>query len=706
VKLRVWLTIASVVLGVLQVSAQYVCATAGELGIAGRSPLLQFMVWDGGWKPVEAYVEGVDALFVPAPLARGNEATISRVAQRGVLPPGVLGNETLICFKPGSGISEWPRDTPRGLLVAYKAGGVDGHVLIVDVADVDGPAQPLVAAMLPNNFTKVQVVERRWVEGPAGRAVELAQVGALPSPISYAASFSLRSFFGAQLSPGELRCSYFDVPSETSYVAVYFKPGTDPGTYYYEVKRNGALASSGVVSYSGGPFGTALWASETGGRATYLLCIQNKDDATRSVSAAVYLYVRNQVNIVRDDAYYTNVIDVDMSTSQWRSHRTYNTYLYFPGYVDIDAASVIQIYVSALFNQEAVRRDSQGRYYINVYWGQLYMGTLYGISTASGVKFEEVLTVPTSLYWIITNTRGYNGTILIGPFNYPTYPVKGSARVDVFVERPVELANASSAVLIHYATVRLRADASYHDVMPWSSGFKGVSFKTRVEFVFSGSAGHKLVVSVNPYKWNNVENDIRYRTITITVKGYDQYGNPVKFNAGGQFDLNAQSSTGQLARLIEWASIILQGLDLGKAVVDYLAKAPSSFPIVSFITIALDAYVNAIQEKGTVQISPDGTIMKIGVYIGGVNGPIFGVIPLSVSTSGMYTLKVDSIMFDGYVEVVQGSRFAAAGSAYSPRVLIYDFPFRTLTCGFQEAGLYSGSIPVARLTVCNVEKYR
>ena len=703
-KLRVWLTVALVVLGVLQVSAQYVCATAGELGVAGRSPLVQFMVWDGGWRPVEAYVEGVDALFVPAPLARGNEATISLVAQRGVLPPGVLENETLICFKPGGGIPELPRDTPRGLLVSYKAGGVEGHVLIVDVADVDGPAQPLAAAALPKNFTRVQVVERRWVEGSAGRAVELAQVGALPSPISYAASFSLRSFFGAQLSPGELRCSYFDVPSETSYVAVYFRPGTDPGTYYYEVKRNGAPASSGVVSYSGGPFGTALWASETGGRATYQLCIQNKDDVTRSVSAAVYLYVRNQVNIVRDDAYYTNVIDVDISTSQWRSHRTYNTYLYFPGYVDIDAASVIQIYVSALFNPEAVRRDSQGRHYIDVYWGQLYIGRLYGVSTASGVKFEGVLTVPASLYWIITNTRGYNGTISIGPFNYPAYPVKGGAKVDVFVKRPVELANASSAVIRDYATVRLRADVFYHDVAPWLNGLKGASFKTRAEFEFGGLVGD-IVISVKPYKWNNVGNDMRYKTITITVRGYDYNGNPVRFSAGSQFDLESESSIGRLAKLIERVSTLLQGL--GKAIVDHLTKATPMPPVVSFITTGLDAYAHALQGKVTVQISPDGTIMRISVYTGGINGPTSGTAIFSASAPGAYTLiMVDSITFDSRVDVVQGSPFVAAGSSYVPALPTLDFPFRTLTCGFQEAGLYSGNLVVARRAECNVEKYR
>lgn len=693
------------------------CASAGELGLAGAEPLLAFYAHDGsGWRPVEAYVEPLEVTFVPA-ISNASAGVLERLSSRGQIQPARLLPETRLCFRAWPGVPGRMPDGP-GILAVLEREGRRYHVFAADLrAGYFGSPPPLWPMRV--EAPTARVLEARRIFGAAGtrgareavHGVEPLQAGSTLS-MSYLAAFPLARL-ATLLVPGMCASTEFEVPRETSAVTLYFAPGTTRGTYNFTVWRNGTRYASGTVRLYWDVSLPSRIAALAGGRWRYRVRICDVDPiaAGRTAVSAV-VEVRGQRAIWRSDRIMTREVYIS-SRAPYNATFGSKLYFYLPGF-DVDAAyfdpsayaSGVTVHVYAAFPADAVEKDSTGPY-LDVYWGPLYLGRIYGSSSGSSAVFSGSVDVSSSLLYIYAITRGLGGVISVGPLKY-RWPLS-TLRIDMSIFRPVDLADADSWMYQDYYTRRFRAEASYH------SWFADVlkAFKATVD-IYRSANGFYGVLYVAPYQVPGWLVDNSYYGITFKFRALDELGNPAQFAvASGSAELYTPASAGVYARYLEVTSQTLKWVEFLKGMADALRRAASGFPIIGYATILLDNIVNTLAEKATVWTEDNGYVLAMRIYTGATGTAPIASQKIGFAMGGAGTIYLDSVLIDFgpttyrvWPPAVNVPQYPGPEGSLYLRPASASFLNRTLTCGYQERGLYGrslsgGLIPTASVWHCN-----
>ena len=650
----------------------FICATAGELGLAGEPPVLAFSVFEKGvWKPAEAFVEPEDVAFLLVPLLTGDEPEKGVV--QGQLPPPVLKNETTICFKPGRGA---PRAKPpaEGKLAVVKKRGEVYHVFIT---------RPEAAPHA--NFSISQMGK------PQGeRPDEVKTEGALPrgggeaeaqltTGMTYWASFKLYSSFNKVLGLGQCAVFEFDVPAETADAALVLLGGTTPGTYSYYVEKwqNGARTATftgQTTVYSGSPQTVAVWMG--GGRATYKGQICNPYLSSAAVYTAALVRVVNQQQYLRQDTTKMPKTHIHLSTSfdskpPANPQLLRNSYVAVPGFL-VDAASqiTVDVYLRVLKSKAAST--------LYVYWGPLYLGSISGYTDPTDsnyLVFQTRITIPSSLYMYLLPTNGLGGTISIGPVDASS-GFDAEVRIWTYVQRPVELAPAGDYLYRDYYTKRFRETTLvFHDADDPSQ----VALLADLESIAMSNGGHLIILNTRPLVIGGWTGKTNYIKLRYYIKGFDSALRPVGFLAGTDGIMyNTDSKT-----LLEIIAQILIGLK----------RATSSFPVIGYLTLLLSNYVDAVSPYVRVYYADSHTAV-LEFYTGGYNEPLSTIYSLSFDrlVDTVAVIRAEVGLCSNSFSCAWIPIFSADGplmpiTTLGPgtvSVYVDTFPYRTLMCGAQE----------------------
>ncbi|MEM4022915.1 hypothetical protein [Pyrobaculum sp.] len=669
----------------------FICATAGELGLAGEPPVLAFSVFEKGvWKPAEAFVEPEDVAFLLVPLLTGDKPEKGVV--QGQLPPPVLKNETTICFKPGRGA---PRAKPpaEGKLAVVKKRGEVYHVFIT---------RPEAAPHA--NFSISQMGK------PQGeRPDEVKTEGALPKSkprgggeaeaqlttgMTYWASFKLYSSFNKVLGLGQCAVFEFDVPAETADAALVLLGGTTPGTYSYYVEKwqNGAKTatySGQTTVYSGSPQTVAVWMG--GGRATYKGRICNPYLSSAAVYTAALVRVVNQQQYLRQDTTKMPKTHIHLSTSfdskpPANPQLLRNSYVAVPGFL-VDAASqiTVDVYLRVLKSKAAST--------LYVYWEPLYLGSITGYTDPTDsnyLVFQTRITIPSSLYMYLLPTNGLGGVISIGPVDAsPGFDAE--VRIWTYVQRPVELAPAGDYLYRDYYTKRFRETTLvFHDVV--GSAPPQVALMADLEYIAMSDGNYMIILNTKPLvigDWTGKTNFVKLR---YYIKGFDSNSIPVGFSVavGPVYKLGSNI----LLEILQYISAALSYYDLAKSTLDALKGARVQFPIVGYITLLLSSYVSSISTNVIGYYDAGRGAAVLEFYTGGYNEPLttyWGLFPSIRSVDTVVVTGVDLGLCDS-ISCYWFNIFSADGPSMPITTLgqgsvsgyVNAFPYRTLMCGIQE----------------------
>ena len=676
------------------------CASAGELGLAGEGPGLMFAVFERGtWRPAQAYIEPENVTFLIVPLLTKNDTDISKAAAPGKLPPPVLRNETVVCFEAAPGRPATAPPAP-GLLIVAERRGAKYHVFAARAEDVENPANFTLA--LPNKAEgkkpdRVELVDKRPPRGGRKKPQPEADAQSVSS-LSYWAAFKLYKT-STQLAAGQCASTVFDVPDGASQVAVVLTGGTTPGAYQYAIYNtyNPSQRWSGVVYVSQGSAQTvAAWLSS--GRAQYYVQICNRNSQTAAVYTSVLLKAQNQ-QYFRNDVIRTPRLYIYTSFPQdcgtpfgcpRNTHVIYkNAYFAIPGFY-VDAASYIFLNIYVKVPKEAATSNP-----VVVYWGGIPVATLYGYDSGNSKIYSGDVVVPDSYLMYLLPTYGQGGVISIGPFTI--YARAGyDVEVKMAVRRPQELAPAGDSKVYAAYVRRFRESFLFLDKR---------AFIADLDYAQGVNPGY-FVISTKPIK------DISgapsaYSRIRFYVRFYDKYMNPVYVSGGEASPVYTSSWWGDLLRNIPVISLILQIYDLVKSTVDALKKAISGFPIIGYVTLAMDAYVQASQASVVVQKADDYTLM-IDMYTGWYNDPLTSRIYFSTGGNKMYyaaVTRVEYMIVEPYAQWVTVFSVDKPVLPYTSYTYFEDvtqgvyFPYRTLTCGVQETSNF-------HIEICDPTYYR
>lgn len=301
---------------------ELLCATAGELGLAGENPNVMFTVFEkGSWRPAAAYIEPENVTFVLVPAVTRNNTDPAKAIMRGALPPPVLRNDTVVCFEAAPGKPAVAPPAP-GLLIAVDRRGAVYHIYVPRAEDVDNPANYTIAQPgRPNGKKpdKIELVDRRpTARGPRKPQPE-AEIQHV-STSSYWAAFKLYKLTTQSLQSGYCVSTVFDVPDGTSQAAVVLTGGITPAPTAMKLYRNGfrcPIASGSVSVPSGSTQTLVTWLPS--GKATYTVYICNGNSQTAAVYASALVsvsnsqYYRNDViRTPRLGIYFTDVLLPDI----------------------------------------------------------------------------------------------------------------------------------------------------------------------------------------------------------------------------------------------------------------------------------------------------------------------------------------------------------------------------------------------------------
>ncbi|MEM4422770.1 hypothetical protein [Pyrobaculum sp.] len=675
-------TLAIVVLG-QGPPRELFCASAGELGLAGEGPGLMFAVFErGAWRPAQAYIEPENVTFLLVPLLTKNGTDVSKAAAPGKLPPPVLRNETVVCFEAAPGRPAVSPPAP-GLLIVAEKGGAKYHVFVARAEDVENPANFTLA--LPNKAEgrkpdKVELVDKRPPRG--GKKGQPEADAQSVSSLSYWAAFKLYKT-STQLAAGQCASTAFDVPDGTSQVAVVLTGGTTPGAYQYTIYNtfNPSQRWSGTVYVlQGSPQTVAAWLSS--GRAQYYVQICNVNSQTAAVYTSVLLKAQNQ-QYFRNDVIRTPRLYIytylptycnNYGLCPSNTHVIYqNSYFAIPGFY-VDAASYIFLNIYVKVPKAAAPSGP-----VVVYWGGIPVATLYGYDSGNSKIYSGEVVVPESYLMHLLPTYGQGGVISIGPF---TIYANAAYEVEVkaAVRRPQELAPAGDSRVYKTLVRRFRESFLFLDKR---------AFIADLDYAQSSSPGY-FVISTKPFKDIGTS---AYSYVRFYVKFYDKNMNPAYVSGGEASSVYTSSWWGDLLGKIPIISLILQIYDLIKSSIDALKKAVASFPIIGYVTLAMDAYVQAAQASVTVE-KVDYNTLRITLYTGWYNDPLTARIYFAI-VGDLYYVAVTGVEYFvpepyfPWITVFSVDRpvlpYTSYGYAEYTTVTTY-FPYRTLTCGVQEAG--------------------
>ncbi|WP_237179410.1 hypothetical protein [Pyrobaculum ferrireducens] len=668
------------------------CVAAGEIGLAGESPNIMFTVFErGSWRPAEAYIEPENVTFVLVPAVARSNTDPAAAVTRGALPPPVLRNDTVVCFEaaPGRPAAEPPAP---GLLIAVERRGAVYHVYVSRAGDVDNPANYTLAQPGKPEGKRpdgVELVDRRPAAGGRGKTQPEAGIQYV-STLSYWAAFKLYRLTAQSLQPGACVSTVFDVPDGTSQAAVVLTGGTTPGTYSYLILNswNPSQRWSGTVSVLPGRPQTAVaWLPAGRAQYTVQICNQNSQPAAIYASALVSAtnsqYLRNDVirtpslGIYFTDMYYCQTFRICPVTHVVDPARGY---FVVPGFY-IDAASdiYIQVYVkvpkmSAIYSQAYI------------YMGGVYIGSVPGYDSGNFRIYSGVVTVPSSLLMYLLPTYGSGGALSIGPFTfYLNTPY--DLEVKMGVRRPQELAPAGDSKIYTTVVRRFRESFLFLDKR---------SFIVDLDYMQSGTVPGYFVISTKPITEIGTSPWAKGAYVSFYVRFFDSYMNPIEVNGGAATSVNTTSWWGSVLSNIPFVSVVLQIYDLVKSTIDALKKTGASFPIIGYVTFAMDALVNAAQARIDV-VKVDDKTLKITLYTGSYDrDPLEARIYFSLRNAPAYVAvtRIDYLPIEPYASWITVFSvdypvlpYTSVGATGGGGGAVY-FPYRTLTCGVQESGNY------------------
>lgn len=670
------------------------CASAGELGLAGEGPGLMFAVFErGAWRPVQAYIEPENVTFLLVPLLTKNGTDVSKAAARGKLPPPVLRNETVVCFEAAPGRPAVSPPAP-GLLIVAEKGGAKYHVFVARAEDVENPANFTLALSDKaegRKPDKVELVDRRPPRG--GKKGQPEADAQSVSRLSYWAAFKLYKT-STQLAAGQCASTVFDVPDGTSQVAVVLTGGTTPGTYQYTIYNtfNPSQRWSGTVYVLQGSDQTvAAWLSS--GRAQYYVQICNRNSQTAAVYTSVLLKAQNQQyfrnDVIRTPRLYIYTYLPTYCSAGLCPRNTVvyqNSYFAIPGFY-VDAASYIFLNIYVKVPKAAATSNP-----VVVYWGGIPVATLYGYDSGNSKVYSGEVVVPDSYLMHLLPTYGQGGVISIGPFIIyanAAYEVE----VKAAVRRPQELAPAGDSRVYNTYVRRFRDSFLFLDKR---------AFIADLDFISGTGYGH-FVISTKPIKDIGTS---AFSYVRFYVKFYDEYMNPVYVVGDGALPVYPSSGWDDLLGKIPIISLILQIYDLIKSSIDALKKAVPGFPIISYITSAMDAYVRA-SEASVKAERVDPYTLRITLYTGWYNNPLTAWIiaspvglPYYFAVTGIEYFVIEP--YFPWITVFRLDKPALPYTSYGYVEYMTNttyFPYRTLTCGVQEAGDF-------RPELCDYAYYR
>ncbi|MEZ0319434.1 MAG: hypothetical protein ABWK05_05515 [Pyrobaculum sp.] len=670
---------------------QMFCATAGELGLAGEPPDLAFSVFErGSWRPALAYVEPENVTFLLVPALVGNKTDLEKI-KRGVLPgqlpPPVLKNSTKICFEAGRGVPQ-AKPPAHGRLVVVEKKGAKYHVFVTRVVNAT-PANFSIPVGARADGEKPDSIEARG-ELPRGQKAPREGQATIQQTVvqSYWASFKLYKAYNKDVAPGGCVYFNFDTPAETSNTAVVLLGGTTPGTYsYYVEKRQGSQTqrfSGNVVVYSGLPQTIVVWMG--GGRATYLGRICNQNSNTAKIYTAALLQVSNQLQYLRVDTVKMRETPIILDWQgyepvYYNNHLLQNSYIAIPGfYADAASTIIVDVYLRVPKDRASTT--------LYVYWGALYLGSITGAADPSDSRylvFNTRLSVPSNLFMALLPTNGLGGVISIGPVDARFPGFRANVRVQAYVQRPTELAPAGDGSYFTNLTKRLKETIIHFEECPFSVR----AYMNNLEFLTHVRDLH-LVVNINPFNFGTWNGKSSYATIRYYLKAYD--------SGLRELSIQQQGGTGEVytkgsAWWLEWLkaiSVVVSMGDLVKSTIDALKGATAGFPIIGYVTLALDSYVSNAQ--ASLKFWVEGNSLVVEFYTGFYDDPLVGSLSIRLPSEAAYLAvtkaEVMSCIITYYYTLYQVNGpvwpTTTIGYASVPASLASQFPFRTLTCGAQE----------------------
>jgi len=653
------------------------CASAGELGLAGESPVLMVTVFErGSWRPAAAYVEPENVTFLLVPALTRNDTDLSRAVARAALPPPVLRNDTVVCFEAAPGTPSAEPPAP-GVSIAVEKGKAKYHVFVARAADVENLAYFNLAwpgrgeGKRPDRVERVDRRKPPRAEKPPEAKIE--QV----SPLAYWAAFKLYRITTRSLPPGGCVETYFDVPEGTGDASVVLTGGTTPGVYSYVITYvgTGFTKTGSVTVYQGSPQTVVTWLGA--GRATYKVRICNQNSQVAAVYASALVRVANS-QYFRNDVIRTTRTYIPLyicnptgcvPLNEWL--KTGSNYLAVPGfYVDAASGIVISVYL------RVPKRATSGTLY--VYWGGLYIGSIVGQADprdSNYVIFSASLTVPQVLYPYLLPTYGLGGAISLGPLN----DVGGSELfINVGVRRPMELSPAGDG-LYRYPTKIFKESLLVVNTRAFIADLEAV-----------GGFGIAMVISTKPFESVGQSS---YTTIRMTVKALDSGLNPVPA-AAGTTGVVVTSGSSWMLETLPWLSLVLSIYDLAKSTIDALKGVVQTFPAIGYVTLLLDRAVQAA--AASVKVTSSGNAITVELYTGWYNDPLAANVTVIFPHPPTYVfvsrLEYSTpFMPNTVVYSADGAAlpFTTIGSLPQAGQTTY-FPYRTLTCGAQEYAIPSG----------------
>ena len=664
------------------------CASAGELGLAGESSTLMFSVFErGSWRPAAAYIEPENVTFLLVPLLTRNDTDISKAAVPGRLPPPVLRNETVVCFEAAPGRPAVDPPAP-GLLIVAEKRVARYHVFVARAEDVENPANFTLA--LPNKAEgkrpdKVELADQRPPRGGKKKQQPEAEVQSVNS-LSYWAAFKLYKLTSASLAPGACLSTTFDVPEGTRQAAVVLTGGTTPGTYQYTITNTLSPSNrwSGTVTVPQGSPQTAVqWLPS--GRAQYYVEICNRNSQTATVYTSVLLQAQNQ-QYFRNDVIRTPRIYIltylpvycsNYGLCPSNTHVIYeNSYFAIPGFY-VDAASYIFLEIYVKVPKEAAKSDP-----VTVYWGSIPVATLYGYDSGNTKIYSGSVVIPDSYLMFLLPTYGLGGVISIGPF---TIYANSAYEVEVkaAVRKPQELAPAGDATVYNTLVRRFRESFLFFDRR---------AFIADIDYARASGGSGELVISTKPVVDIGAPPWAKYSYVTFYIRFYDGSMNPIEISGGSASVVNTTSWWGSALKNLAIVSAILQIYDLIKGTVDALKKVATGFPVIGYVTFAMDAIINAAEARVSVE-SVDSYTLKVTLWTGGYDRyPLEARIYFNIRSDPQYVavtgVEYSIVELGSWITVHRVDKpvlpytsYAYVGGASS----VTYFPYRTLTCGVQES---------------------
>jgi hypothetical protein len=199
-------------------------------------------------------------------------------------------------------------------------------------------------------------------------------------------------------------------------------------------------------------------------------------------------------------------------------------------------------------------------------------------------------------------------------------------------------------------------------------------------------SGRLLVISTKPFDKIGTSS---FTTIRFSVKMRDANLQPL-YVVAGTSGIVATSGSSWLLESLPILSQVISIYDLIKSTIDALKKAAQSFPIIGYITMGLDTFVDIA--SASIRVSNAGDTVTVELYTGWYNSPLVANATVFISQDPTYVFvsRVEYIVHDyrwsETIYSVDGPVLPYTSFGATPQGGSNSyFPYRTLTCGAQES---------------------